>query len=345
MTRLVDDLLDVARFTQSKIEIRKTVLDLRDIIPDVLEEVRLGFDEAGLELVHEPPQTALWVIGDPIRLQQVQVNLLRNAAKYTPRGGRVWYSLGREGEHVVIRVRDTGVGLTAEMKRRVFDPFVQADETLDRAGGGIGLGLTLVKSITELHGGTVEAQSEGTSRGSEFIVRLPLEHSPSPSDGDATAEEVQEGNRPTRPAERKKPRILLVEDDADIRTSLVGILELEGYQIRNASDGQTALTILAAERFDVALLDIGLPGMDGYRLAREIRARFPTSPFLVALTGYGRPEDRAKAVKAGFDRHLTKPYRPAELMSILESVPASGTEGPPFHDKDGVARSERSQKT
>jgi two-component system CheB/CheR fusion protein len=290
MARLMDDLLDVARFTQNKDEIRKATIDLAATVPDVLEEVRPWFEGADLTLTREGPDGPLLMDGDPHRLQQVQVNLLRNAAKYTPAGGRVWYALGREDGCAVIRVWDTGVGLSAEMLGKVFEPFVQADETLDRAGGGIGVGLTLVRSIVERHGGTVEARSDGPGKGSEFVVRLPLKPAPE-APTEPTAVKPGAGAAPVAlSAPRPALRVLVVEDDADIRASLVAILELEGH---------------------------------GYELARRIRARTGPTPHLVALTGYGRAEDRAAAAAAGFDAHLTKPYRPDELTRVLASIPES----------------------
>jgi two-component system CheB/CheR fusion protein len=316
MARLVDDLLDVARFTRDKVELRRTVLDLASTAPGVLEAVRVWFDEAGLTLTREGPDGPLPVDGDPDRLEQVQVNLLRNSAKYTPAGGHVRYCLAREGGQAVIRVRDTGVGLSPEMRAKVFDPFVQADETLDRAGGGIGVGLTLVRSIVELHGGTVEALSDGPGHGSEFIVRLPLIVPPAVVPGPPPA-------GPGDTAARRPLRVLVVEDDPDLRASLVGLLGLGGHSVRAVADGPAGLEALAAEDPDVALLDIGLPDMDGYELARRIRAARGRQPYLIAMTGYGRAEDREAAVAAGFDAHLTKPFVPQELDSVLASAPGA----------------------
>jgi CheY-like chemotaxis protein len=321
MARLVDDLLDVARFTQNKVEIRKAPLDLCATVADALEEVRPWFEHARLALVREAPDGPLVVSGDRDRLQQVQVNLLRNATKYTPAGGRVWYVLGREDGRAVIRVRDTGVGLTPEMLGKVFEPFVQADETLDRAGGGIGLGLTLVRTVVELHGGTVEARSAGLGRGSEFVVRLPLLDAADGSPAGPAARPAAEAAPPAPPAPPAPLRILVVEDDADIRTSLTGLLQLDGHAVRAAGDGAAGLAALAAGPIDVALLDIGLPEVSGFDLARDIRARPGPTPYLVALTGYGRAEDRAATAAAGFDAHLTKPFRPDELTRLLAAVP------------------------
>jgi two-component system CheB/CheR fusion protein len=317
MTRLLDDLLDVSRFTQNKVVLRRTRFDLGRVVRDVLEEVRPWFDEARVELTQEGPDRPLPVDGDPDRLQQVQVNLLRNAAKYTPAGGRVWYTLAREDGRAVIRVRDTGVGLSPEMLGRVFEPFIQADETLDRSGGGIGVGLTLVRTIVELHGGTVDARSDGPGKGSEFVARLPLAR-----EEDRKGREDTGDGRAASPASPRRPlRLLVVEDDADIRTSLVELLELTGHAVRGVADGPAALAALDKEAFDAVLLDIGLPGMSGYELAGAIRARPDRTPYLIALTGYGRPEDRAAATAAGINAHLTKPFRPDELDRLLTALP------------------------
>jgi two-component system CheB/CheR fusion protein len=320
MTRLLEDLLDVARVTQNKVEVRREVFDLGRTVADVLEEVRPWMEERRLRLEVVRPGEPLAVDGDPARLQQCQVNLLMNAAKYTPDGGCVWYEMAAEEGQAVVRIRDTGIGMSADMLSRVFDLFVQADETLDRTGGGIGVGLTLVKAIVERHGGTVEARSNGPGLGSEFVVRLPLT-------GAAGGLSIPPRDPPL-PVPRPL-RLLLVEDDADIRRSLAGLLELDGYEVRPAADGPAALA--EAERFnpDVALLDIGIPGMDGYELARRLRDRFPAAgPRLVALTGYGRPADRLKAAESGFDAHLTKPFDPRELARVLAQFPARSLTAP-----------------
>jgi two-component system CheB/CheR fusion protein len=309
--RLVDDLLDVARFAHDKVEVRRQPADLAATVPGVLEEIRPLFAESGVALCVEAPAGPLPVDGDPDRLVQVQVNLLRNAAKYTPAGGRVWYSLGQEGDRAVVRVRDTGVGLAADVLANVFEPFVQAEDTLDRSGGGLGVGLTLVRGIVERHGGTVEAHSDGPGAGSEFVVRLPLRPGLLPTADEAAA----------ATATPRALRLLVVEDDPDIRRSLVGLLELDDHAVRAVADGMAALAALDAEAFDAALLDIGLPGLDGYELARRIRARPRPAPYLVALTGYGRDADRAATAAAGFDAHLTKPFAPDDLARILASAP------------------------
>lgn len=307
MARLLDDLLDVARIAQNKIDIRRVVFDLGDTIRDVLEEVNRAFDERRLRLTVRRPDTPLPVSGDPARLQQIQVNLLTNAAKYTPDGGEVWYALGAEGGEAVVRVRDTGVGMPADLLGRAFDLFVQADDTLDRADGGMGVGLTLVRAIVELHGGRVTAHSDGPGRGSEFVVRLPL------------AAVAPAAPRPGAAAEPGRPRrVLVVEDDPDIRESLRSILTLDGHTVEAAEDAPAALAALGRGPLpDVALVDIGIPGMSGYELARRIRATTVGQLRLIALTGYGRPGDREAALAAGFDAHLTKPFHPHDLGTVL----------------------------
>jgi two-component system CheB/CheR fusion protein len=326
MSRLIDDLLEVARFTHNKVELRRRVLDLAALVPDVLEEVRGLFDEAQVQLHYTPPTQPLWIDGDPDRLEQVQVNLLRNAAKYTPAGGQVWLTLGHEGNDAVIRVRDTGVGLTPAMMQKIFEPFVQADETLDRAGGGIGVGLTLVRWIIELHGGRVEATSEGMNRGSEFIVRLPRTQPPAslpPAASEASAGELSLPNGTTNgtSTHHNPPlRIIVVEDDPDIRRSLVELLQLDGYTVRACGNALECITALDAERFDIALIDIGLPQMSGYELARRILNRPKIAPYMIALTGYGRPEDQQAMIAVGFNDYLIKPFQPDELTKRLHAA-------------------------
>ena len=243
-----------------------------------------------------------------MRLQQILVNLLHNAVKYTPPGGCIRLSLGREGSQAALAVQDTGMGISQDMLEKVFDPFVQAHAVGNRQEGGFGIGLTLVRMLVDLHGGTVTASSEGLGRGSRFLVRLPLAaDSPRPSDG-------QGPPRPSTPA----LKVLIVEDDADSREMLQLLLELDGHDVRVAGNVAAALDQIAREAVDAVVIDIGLPGMDGYELARQIRARpHHRCPRLVALTGYGQPSDQAAVKDAGFDKHLLKPCDPAELSRTL----------------------------
>lgn len=314
MARLLDDLLDVARLAQNKIEIRKQPLDLVGLVSDVVEEVAPLLRERRLHLTQDISATPLVVAGDPTRLQQIQVNLLTNAARYTPEGGHVWYTLARQGDLALIRVRDDGIGLSADMLHRIFDLFVQAEQRQERGQGGIGVGLTLVRAIAELHGGSVEARSDGLGHGSEFLIRLPL----TTARPTAIPADIPQGASAAVP-------ILVVEDDPDLRTSMAALLQLDGYDVRTAADAAQALNCLAAGCPTIALVDIGLPGMDGYELARRIRQQFgPDRLLLVALTGYGQQADRAAARAAGFDQHLTKPFQPQELAHILRLAPGYG---------------------
>ena len=262
------------------------------------------------------PAEPLVVEGDPDRLQQVQSNLLMNAIKYTPAGGKVEFGVERLDGHALISVRDSGVGMSKPLLRRIFDLFVQGDETLDRADGGMGVGLTLVRSIVDLHGGEVSAASDGPGAGSQFTVKLPLSHKPLPG-GPADPLDSQGGEAGLS--------ILLVEDNADARNILAKLLETYGYRVQTAADGFAALECLQQALPDVALVDIGLPRLSGYQVAKQVRERWPgRRPYLVALTGYGRTQDRERALEAGFNEHLTKPIHIQQLRTLLaRALPAA----------------------
>jgi PAS domain S-box-containing protein len=307
LSRLVDDLLDVARVTAGKIELRLQPLELRDVAARCLA----AFGEGGRLRAHrvalegEPVRVA----GDPARLEQVVSNLLDNALKYTPPGGLVRVAVSRAEGDAILRVQDSGEGISAELLPRVFDLFVQQPQSLDRARGGLGLGLTLVKRLVELHGGSVAAASAGPGLGSEFTVRLPV-----------AAENGAGDSRPSRPpaADARGRRVLVVEDNADARESLRLLLEVSGHEVDAVEDAPRALDRLAAFRPHVALIDLGLPGLDGYALARLIRERDGARHvYLIALTGYGQADDQRRAHAAGFDVHLTKPVDPARLQALL----------------------------
>ncbi len=309
MSRLLDDLLDVSRVTQGKIEIRPEPIDIRTAITPVLEVIEREVRQRGQILQVDVAPHPMIVSGDLTRLQQIQVNLLTNALKYTPPGGKIWLSAYPEDDEVVLRVRDTGEGIPPEMLDSIFDIFVQAGSTLDRSDGGMGVGLTLVKELVELHHGSVTAHSEGVGKGTEFVVRLPACHNSTPAPPATTtidSESLRQG------------RILIVEDNADSRDMLRSLLEIYGYQVADAEDGQRGLDLLQHSHFDLALVDIGLPGIDGYEVARTIR-RDPRHAQirLVALTGYGAASDRAAVREAGFDDHLVKPLRREDLDKVL----------------------------
>jgi CheY-like chemotaxis protein len=255
------------------------------------------------------PDESLWVRGDPVRLEQILTNLLQNAAKYTPPGGRIGVSLARAGEDAELRVTDTGIGIRPEMLPRIFDMFQQGDRLQGKLIEGLGIGLTLVRNLVELHGGTIEAKSEGLGRGSEFVIRLPLT-----APGSAV--------KPPVPRPERQPRqVLVVDDNKDAATSLAAVLKHEGHDVRLAYDGPAALAAVEKEKPQVVLLDIGMPGMDGYEVARRMRQApgFDATP-IIALTGFGSAEDHRRSREAGFDQHLTKPVDPEALLDLLARV-------------------------
>jgi signal transduction histidine kinase/CheY-like chemotaxis protein len=313
LTRLIDDLLDVARITHGRIALRRQDVHVSEVVAAALESTRGLIEDRGHRLVTSLPAPELCVQADPARLEQVLVNLLSNATQYTEPGGRIELSVERDGDAARIRVRDSGIGIAAEMLAHVFDAFAQADDSLDRRQSGLGLGLALVKTIVELHGGRVAAASAGLGHGSEFTLWLPAlpaqrEDTPAPA-----------APHPVRTA---RARIVLVEDNADAADSLVTLLEILGHRVRHFADGASALAAVATDPPDLMLVDVGLPGIDGYEVARRAR-QTPAlgGAMLVALTGYGRDEDRDRALAAGFDRHLVKPAPPHVLQALVAELP------------------------
>jgi PAS domain S-box-containing protein len=312
LTRLIEDLMDVSRISYGKLELRKERTTLSDVIAGAIESSRPAIESSRHQLVVRLPDTPLFLDADSVRLAQVFMNLLTNAAKYTKPGGTITLSAERQGSDVVVRVADTGVGLTPQQIPHLFEMFFQTEDVLKRTQGGLGIGLALVRHLVELHGGTVTASSDGPGRGSEFRVRLPL-----------TLEPVREAPAPPAPATPSPPRltnrrVLVVDDNRDATLSLVQLLELSGAQARLAFDGEEALALIDGNEFDVALLDIGLPKVSGHDLARAIRARgWGRQTVLIALTGWGQEGDRELSRDAGFDHHLVKPVRPDELLSLL----------------------------
>ncbi|VTS00725.1 histidine kinase : Putative sensor histidine kinase OS=Variovorax paradoxus B4 GN=VAPA_1c17480 PE=4 SV=1: HisKA: HATPase_c: Response_reg [Gemmata massiliana] len=307
--RLVDDLLDVSRITRGKVELRKEAVDLNAVLARAAEAVRPTIEARRHRLIVTQPGRPVTVSADPTRLAQVVGNLLTNAAKYSDEGGRIDLILEEDGE-AIVRVRDTGLGIPADMLPRVFDLFTQVGRTLDRADGGLGIGLTLVKSLVELHGGTVSAASGGPGKGSEFTVRLPkLVRA---RGGDAAERPAAAGVTPRR--------ILIVDDNLDAGDSLATLLEMTGHRVEVARNGPQGLEVAARLRPEVAVLDLGLPGMNGYELAGRIRAEpFGKDVTLIALTGYGQEEDRRRTREAGFDHHLTKPADLDALAAVLRN--------------------------
>ncbi len=307
LSRLVDDLLDVGRITSGKIRMRMAPLELNALVQAAAESVRAPAEAAGHMLEVQLPAEPLQADGDDTRLTQVVVNLLTNAVKYTPRGGRIRIELLARGSVATLRVQDNGIGMAKSFMGSVFDPFVQGDRSLDRAEGGLGVGLTLVKRIVTLHGGTVGVTSDGPGKGSEFTVTLPLGRRAAATPLAAT------GNQPAR-----AQKILVVDDNEDAATSLATLLEMSGHEVLVAHDGPDALRIATANPPDAVLLDLGLPRMDGYQVARRIRA-LPhlAHTRLIAVTGYGHDDDKRAAREAGFNAHLVKPVDFAELLRVI----------------------------
>jgi PAS domain S-box-containing protein len=311
MIRLIDDLLDLSRITSGKIELRRERVELATVVQSAVETSRPLIEAAGHELTVTLPPGPAFVYADPTRLAQVFANLLNNSAKYTERGGHIWLTAERQGSDVVVKVKDTGVGIAPEMLPKVFDMFTQADRSLDRSQGGLGIGLSLVRRLVEMHGGRVEAHSDGPGKGSEFVVRLSAVLSPGPgprrADGD-----LQRSPR---------YRILVVDDNKDSARSLALLLKMTGHNTRTAHDGLEA--VAAAKRFrpDVVLLDIGLPKLNGYDACRSIRAQpWGQGMILIALTGWGQEDDRRRSKEAGFNFHLVKPLDLADLEKLLAGL-------------------------
>jgi PAS domain S-box-containing protein len=310
MVRLIDDLLDVSRISSGKIELRKERLDLRSVIDAALETSRPLVDAARHELLVRLPEHPVWIDADVTRLAQVVSNLVNNAVKYTPDGGRIVLSGHLEANEAVIVVTDAGVGIPSEMISKVFDMFAQVNRTLSRSQGGLGIGLNLVKRLVELHGGTVEARSDGLTRGSTFTVRLPVADRPTSDMSPARAADIQV------PAARK--RVLIVDDNVDGAVSLATLLGLMGHETHTVHDGPAALVAVQHYQPAAVLLDLGLPGLTGYEVARQLREN-PSldATTLIALTGWGSDGDKLRTRASGFDFHLTKPVEVKELEKVL----------------------------
>ncbi len=314
MARLVDDLLDVSRISRAAVVLDRKPIDLRSVVRNAADASRQWFDER--EQVFEAllPDERLMVDADEVRLNQVVQNLLHNAAKYTPNGGRITLEAAREGEHALVRVRDSGVGMSSELLSSAFDLFKQGSQGLERSQGGLGVGLTLVQRLVTLHGGTVEAHSEGPGHGSEFVVRLPRHEEPAIVRETAVCPQAHAGSGRAR-------RILLVDDNRDAAQALCLLLEGDGHEVQVADDGVSGLERARAWRPEIVLLDIGLPKMDGYEIAQRIRSDPALeNTVLVAVTGYGQMHDRARASACGFDHHLVKPVDFTALQEVLRAL-------------------------
>jgi PAS domain S-box-containing protein len=313
--RLVDDLLDISRITSGKIELRKEPVELAALVADAVETSRPHIVAAGQQLALRLPAEPVTIDADPLRIGQVISNLLNNAAKYTPSGGQIWLTAWQQKGEAVVSVRDSGIGIPPEMLGRVFDLFAQVDRTHRRAQGGLGIGLTLAKSLVQMHGGRIEARSDGLGKGSEFVVTLPVSHT-------APVTSVRPLRPPPKPQQLPKRSILVVDDMRDAGYVLGKLLENLGQQVQTVHDARSALEYARRERPDIVISDIGMPDMDGYELARALRAEpLLKDTVLVALTGYGQETDRRRAEEAGFDRHLVKPADIEALHDLLASLP------------------------
>jgi signal transduction histidine kinase/CheY-like chemotaxis protein len=313
LTRMVDDLLDVSRITQGKVELRTETVELAMVLSSAVEASRPLIEKWGHDLTVTLPPSPVLVDADPTRLAQMVANLLNNAAKYTAHGGHIDLAAEEEQGQVTIRVKDDGMGIPADMLSHVFDLFVQVGGSAEQSEGGLGIGLTLVRRLAEMHGGSVEARSEGPGRGSEFVVRLPVRRT-SPGEGRSVTE--------TEPAPAPPAlRILVVDDNLDAADSLAMVLRMMGHDVRTAHDGLEAVGAAATFHPDVVLLDIGLPKLSGYEAARRIRDQARGSePILVALTGWGQEEDRNRTREAGFHHHMTKPVDFQALQKLLVAM-------------------------
>jgi len=317
LTRLVDDLMEVSRITTGRIQLRLDRVIVNGVVEQAIEAARPMIEQRQHTLTVSLPSEPIWLHADASRLQQVVVNLLINAAKYTDQGGRIWLNIEQEGDQCVLRVRDSGVGIAPDVLPHMFDLFTQAERSIDRSEGGLGIGLALVQRIVEMHAGRVEVHSD-LGRGSEFAVYLPTMTSPA-SQTFSTPEEILPGG--TRPL-----RVLIVDDHPDTADSLGMLVNMVGHEIRTSNNGRDTLQVALDYKPEAVLLDIGLPGLDGYQVARQMRAHASLKDVtLIALTGYGSESDRQRSLEAGFDHHLVKPVDFGKLQIILASVKTSNS--------------------
>ena len=317
MVRLIDDLLDISRVNRNKMELRRSRVLLADIVSSAVETSRPMIEDAGHELTVSLPTESVCLDADLTRLAQVFANLLTNSAKYTPRGGHIWLTAKRQGEHVFVSVRDNGIGIPTESLRSIFDMFSQVDRSIERATGGLGIGLALVKGLVEMHGGTVNAESPGMGKGSTFTVRLlALETHP---------DRVTEDEPQARPAANGPGRrILVVDDNQDSARSMARVLKLCGNEVRTAYDGIEAVKTAGDFRPEVILMDVGMPHLNGYEAARRIREQtWGRFVIIIALTGWGQEGDRIQSREAGCDGHLVKPVDLRDLEKLLDALTGS----------------------
>jgi CheY-like chemotaxis protein/two-component sensor histidine kinase len=316
VVRLVDDLLDVSRITQGKIELKKDTFELAAVVTKAVEIASPLLEQRRHRLSLDVPRRGLELTGDLVRLSQVLVNLLTNAAKYTEPEGRVEVSAWRDGHEVVVQVKDNGVGIGPDLLPRMFDLFVQGPRSADRSKGGLGIGLTLVRSLVQMHNGSVVALSDGPGQGSAFVIRLPAAVPRPRVDPPASAQARVTPSAVSR-------RVLVVDDNIDAAVLLAELCGTVGHDVRVAHDGAQALQAIQGFAPEIAVLDIGLPVMDGYELARRMREKLGASCRLVALTGYGQEHDKQRSAEAGFSDHLVKPVDPSRVLALID-------EGPPL---------------
>ena len=328
LTRLVDDLLDVSRITRGKINLNKEVIELETLMTRTVETVQPLIDERGHTLTVDVPKGMLAVLGDPTRLVQAIGNVLSNAAKYTERGGRITLAAVESDTELVIRVRDNGIGIQADLMPMIFNLFTQLDRTSGAAQSGLGIGLALVQRLVEMHGGSVTARSDGLGHGSEFVIRLPLFIREKIESGQPLQQlsALEQSMTNAEASTRTQRRILVADDNNDALESLATLLQLSGHEVYTAANGAVALESAEQHRPEVALLDIGMPKLDGYEVARRIRAQpWGQRITLVALTGWGQDSDRKRSQEAGFDSHLVKPLDLDKLTELLAALPVAGS--------------------
>jgi CheY-like chemotaxis protein len=315
MVRLIDDLMDMSRISRGKIELRKERVELAVVLQHAIETSRPLIEAGDHDLTISVPSQPIYVDADPTRLAQVFANLLNNAAKYTDQGGQITLAVQRKAGEVVVSVRDTGVGIPAHMLPKLFEMFMQVDRSLERSQGGLGIGLSLVKRLVEMHGGSVEAHSPGHGMGSEFVVRLPVVLT--------VARQQRDNDDEQEAGVTARCRILVADDNRDAALSLAMVLNLMGNQTQTAHDGLEAVDLASAFRPDVVLLDIGMPKLNGYDAARRIRQEpWGKNMVLVAVTGWGQEEDKRRSQEAGFNLHIVKPVDPAVLETLLAELQA-----------------------